>query len=194
MKKILFVALATLVFTACAGRSGSSGSGGTDPLTVNCSQNEELVNGVCSCVSGYVADSNGDCVLDKLQLATPSMPATFIGASTFTIKFNTVKDGEGNTISGAKIHYKYQKMSSSATTTIGVCTALAATNVTCDSGTIIAPNTSASPILDKGAYCLKAIACADEYKPSALLIKAINVDLTNYSTTITATTDEVRAD
>lgn len=172
MKRILFVALATLIFTACAGRSGSSGSGGTDALTTSCAENQELVNGVCACVSGYAADTNGDCLL---KLATPSMPSTSSSTSSFVIKFNTVKDSEGNTISGAKIHYVKVLMSTSLSTLKSTCNAQSMT-VDCESGISISPNASGAA-LSKGSYCLKAIACASGYAPSDLFTTSLNVGL-----------------
>lgn len=173
MRNILFITIFTLIFSGCSGRSGKTTGSNTNPLStdndgVQCSEHQELIADKCECVSGYVLDDQAKCVLvtqEKPQLAVPLV----INLGTNVYKFDDVRDLEGNIVSAGSIRYIYKRLGD-------IISQLECSVFTdpldCTKGTVYPKGTSVT--LVSGKWCLKAIACADEYKESDVLEKLIS--------------------
>jgi len=191
MKNMFLVILVVLSFSACntgeqkaAGNTNSPESSGIfSPInssTLTCPVNSVVNNlGNCACIDGYKFDSTGTCVvngsaLGMIKLARPNM---LFGvdkeANIWHYNFSAVTDVNSVEVPTAVIRTMHIKIpaGTSFDDAAAMCIAWVAEAMTCADGVL---NTGQVNI-PNGTFCVKSIACDDNYQPSDIDPRFINI-------------------
>jgi hypothetical protein len=166
MKKILFTAIAILIFAGCQARTKMGASDELQVLSAepDCQEYAEAVGGECACIGGYEKDDQGACVAEKIKLAAPSIPSVTVRDNN-KLAFNAVKDINGEAVASGKVHFIFKKFLVASSQVN--CEAAYTDPLDCNTGAVY----SAVVTMPTGFYCIKAIACDDAYKPSEIMVK-----------------------